>query len=351
LFLFWPPRDAVGNEVLAIRNTLRNKGYNSEIFVETVHPEMAHECQSYFSLPEKLVADILIYHHAGGSKLVNEILNSDAKIIVIYHNLTPEKYFKDVNDGAVKSIQLGRKQLGTMIKVNLAVAHSNYSAQDLKNEGFSNIITLPYLIDFSSYTEKPNQELTNKFKNSVNFLFVGRHVPHKKIEDILKIFAYYNTCINSNSNLILVGNYSGAEQYYKWLHYLVNEAALEKIHFFSKLDKKDLASFYNLSSVYISMSEHEGFGVPLVESMYFDIPIIAYNAAAIPETLGKAGVLTNNKNPEDIAEVIDLIINDNNIRKKIIQNQRERLKNFDYNKIIKKLIEYIEKILSNERLN
>ncbi len=168
-----------------------------------------------------------------------------------------------------------------------------------------------------------------------------------KLEDILKIFAYYNTCINSNSNLILVGNYSGAEKYYKWLHYLINESTLKKIHFFSKLDKKDLASLYNLANVYISMSEHEGFGVPLVESMYFGVPIIAYNAGAIKETLGDSGVLIDNKIPEEIGEIIDIILIDDTVRKKIIENQHQRLKDFDYNETIKKLLSHIEKILPN----
>jgi len=346
------PRDAVGNEVLEIRNALRNEGYNSEIYVETVHPEMAHESKNYFSLHEKLEPDILIYHLASGSKLVNEILNLHSKIILIYHNLTPEKYFKEINNGVVESIQLARNQIKTLKNhVNLTLTHSEFSTKNLKKEGYSNVRTLPYLINFSSNEVILNNELRNKFKKSVNILFVGRFVPHKKIEDILRIFAYYNTCINSNSNLILVGNFLGAEKYFKWLQYLINNTHLQNVHFFTKLNKKDLVTIYTLTDVYLSMSEHEGFGVPLIESMHFNVPIIAYNTGAISETMGTRGLLTNNKTPEDIGEVIDLIVNNDNLRKKIIQNQCRKLKDFDYNETKKKLIDYIEKIYRDEALN
>jgi len=342
------PRDAVGNEVLAIRSLLRNLGYASEIYVETIHPEMAHEVKSYFPIKGKFEPDIIIYHHAIGSKLVDAILNSSAKIIVIYHNLTPEEYFVGINDEIVQNIRQGKKQLDELRdSASLVVTHSNFSAQELRKKEFLNVKVIPFLFDFSTYDIKPDEEIVRKFKKNVNFLFVGRLVPHKKIENILKVFSYYNTCINSNSNLFLVGNNTGTEKYYQWLRYLIKESKLANIHFANKVEYKDLAAYYKIANVYLSMSEHEGFGASLVESMHFGVPIIAYKSSAIPETLGEASIIVDNESSEEIGEVIDLILNNNGIREKIIQNQKERLKMFDSNKIIKEFENTIQSLLNN----
>ena len=342
------PRDAVGDEVLAIRDVLRNLGYISEIYVETIHPEMSHESKKFFSSRKKFEEDILIYHHAVGSKLADAILDSSSKIIMIYHNITPEDYFKGINDDVVESNRLGREQLTKLKdKVSLTITHSEFSSKELRRKGFSNVITIPFLIDFSSYDVKTDDELIKKFGNSVNMLFVGRFVPHKRIENIIKIFAYYNTCINSNSNLFLVGSYVGMEKYYQWLRYLVEHSKLSNVYFVTKLDDKELASYYKLADIYLSMSEHEGFGVPLVESMYFGIPIIAYNSSAVPDTLGGSGLVIDKENAEDVGELINLVLNDKKLAQKIIQKQHERLKAFDF-KEIKSQLE--KSILINENI-
>ena len=181
------PRDAVGNEVLAIRAALRNQGYASDIYVEKVHPEMMHESKSYFSYKDRPKADVWIYHFATGSKLVNAILEINQKLIIIFHNITPEKYFLGINDDVVQALRLARKQLKTLKNhASLTIAHSQFSLYELQQIGFSNVVTLPVLIDFSSYDVEFNEELLEKFKNSVNILFVGRLAPHKKIEKLLK---------------------------------------------------------------------------------------------------------------------------------------------------------------------
>jgi len=346
------PRDAVGNEVMAIRTILRNQGYSSEIFVERVHPEMSHESKNFFSYKDKFEADILIYHHATSSKLVDAILGTSAKLVLIYHNLTPEKYFKGINERAVESLKQARNQLKILKdRATIAIGHSDFSSQELHAAGFSNVLTLPFLIDFSSYDVKPLENLISKFKNSVNILFVGRFVPHKKIENLLQIFAYYKTCINNNSNLFLIGNYSGTEKYYQWLRYLVSKSGLQNVHFVTKADHRSLVTYYKLADVYLSMSEHEGFGVPLVESMYLGVPVIAFKSSAVPSTLGGAGILVGTEKVEDIGEVIDLVANDNTLREKIIHKQKERVNAFDLSKTGSEILSQIKILLGNEKVS
>lgn len=340
------PRDAVGNEVLTIRDTLRESGYDSEIFVETVHPEMSAECKNYFSNKNNLNADLLIYHHAIGSKLADELLSSSSKLVLFYHNITPEKYFEGVNDDIIKSIQIGREQLRKLKeRTILAISHSQFSSAELKNLGYSKIITIPFLIDFEIYKGHQNEKLIKKFGKSVNILFVGRVVPHKRIENLLKVFAYYNFCINPNSNLLLVGNYVGSEKYYQWLRDIEKKSQLPNVHFITKSDNMDLATYYQLAHVFVTMSEHEGFGVPLLESMHFGVPIIAYKSSAIPETLGNSGIMIQNEEPEEVAEIIDIIKNDQKLKEEIIEKQKLQLKTFDFEKTRNELVRNLQMLL------
>ncbi len=340
------PRDAVGNEVLAIRDALQELGYDSEIYVETIHPEMSKECKNYFSNGKNLESDLLIYHHAIGSKLADAVLNSSSKLVVIYHNITPEKYFVGVNDDITKTIRAGIEQIKTLKdRTTLAISHSQFSTKELQKEGYSKIITIPFLIDFKIYKEPLNDKLIKKFEKSFNILFVGRVVPHKKIENLLKVFAYYNSCINPNSNLFIIGNHTGTERYYYWLRDMITQTRLSNVHFVTKSSNKELASYYNLADIFLSMSMHEGFGVPLVESMHFRVPIIAYNSTAIPETLGDSGILIEKEDPEDVAELIDIIRNNQKLREKIIEKQESRLKAFDFENTKKELVRNLQMLV------
>jgi len=86
--------------------------------------------------------------------------------------------------------------------------------------------------------------------------------------------------------------------------------------------------------------------VPLVESMHFDLPIVAYNSSAISETLGNSGILLNEKNYVLSAELLNVLIEDSSFREAIIKNQRKKLSDYSKNKIEGRLFEIID-FLSN----
>ena len=90
------------------------------------------------------------------------------------------------------------------------------------------------------------------------------------------------------------------------------------------------------------MSEHEGFCVPLVEAMYFGIPIIAFDSTAVGETLGGSGLLLKDKDSKAVAEAIDLIMTDDELRQKLIAGEKERLKYFDNDRIKAQLIDLLK---------
>jgi len=342
------PRDAIGNIVLSIREILRDAGYNSEIYAETIHSEMRSEAISHTQYNKKNSNDLLIYHHGFASNLVDYLLSLPNKLVLIYHNITPSHFFIGVDEGTLTGSIRGREQLKQLKnKVEIGLTFSEYSRAELIQNGFKNTLVLPAILNLNKKQAKQNISLNNKFNNSVVILSVGRFVSHKKIEDIIKIFAYYNTCINSKSQLLLVGNYVSTDPYYQWLQQIIQFLELKNVNFQGNVPDDELPSYYENSDVYISMSEHEGFGIPLIESMHYNLPIIAYDSSAVPSTLGNAGILIKEKKFEEIAEIIQLIIEDKNLRNEIIDGQKNRLKSLDPNITRKKFLDCIEALISS----
>ncbi|MGH9921800.1 MAG: glycosyltransferase [Nitrososphaerales archaeon] len=320
------PRDAIGSEIIAIRNMLRKSGYRSDILVEVIHPEMYKDSRKFTEYEVSSSNDVIIYHMASYSKLVDSFRSLPVRKVMIYHNITPHDYFINTNYNIAKSCGRARKQLNLLkYDIELAITHSEYSKMELAKIGFKNIVVAPVYLNFDKYKGKLKCNLMRRYANSTNILYVGRIAPHKKIEDLLQIFAYYNTCIDSNSNLFIVGNFIGTERYYTWLQKLIRNANIRKVHFIQNANEHELITYYNLADVYVSMSEHEGFCIPLVESMYFGVPIIAYDSTSVPYTLANAGIRVKEKYFEEIAELIDLIVNDDGMKTNIIKEQNERL--------------------------
>ena len=343
------PGDAIGNEVLEIRALLKSWGYDSEIYAQNIHPKLSKVAKAITDYKKVSSSkNILIFHFAIGSDVSKYVKTLPDKKILIYHNITPPSYFLGVNDTLVYLLNKGRKELAEYSNIaDLALGVSEYNRKELVELGFKNTGVLPIIIDFDAYEQEPDQKVLNKFDDEcTNFLFVGRVSPNKKQEDIIKIFYYYNKCINPNSRLFLVGSYNGAEKYYAQLQGLAKQLNLENVYITGQVNFKELLAYYKLADVFISMSEHEGFCVPLLESMYFGIPIIAYNSTAIPYTLNGTGVLVNEKRFEDLAEMADILVKDENIRNKIIEKQKLQLEQFDKSRTKMILKKYIEEVVS-----
>ena len=340
--------DAISNHVLEIRNILRSWGYRSEIYAQHIHPKLKNDAKVYTEYKNSYCGNILLFHYSIGSEITDFVRLLPDKKILIYHNITPHSYFYGVNDTLVNLLKKGRNELGTFSnEIVLALGDSEFNRGELNDRGFMNTGVLPIIIDFDKYAQKPTQKIMDIFNDGhPNFLFVGRISPNKKQEDIIKTFYYYKKHIDSKARLFLVGSYEGMERYYEQLVYLIEELGLKDVFITGKVDFKDLLAYYKLADVFISMSEHEGFCVPLLESMYFGIPIVAYNSTAIPYTLDGSGVLFNEKRYEEVAEMISFLIKNNKIKSKVIERQSDRLRKFENLNHLEILKGYIEEVTS-----
>lgn len=341
--------DAVGNDTLAIKNILKERGYETQIYAENIDQRLPKGSAISFEKIEYIKSDdIVIYHLSTGSKINHWIKTIKCKKICIYHNITPPHFFRDYSANLTQLCENGLQEVKDLKDTFDCVwVDSEFNKQDLIKMGYHcPIKVLPILIAFEDYKKQPNKKILSKYNDEyVNILFLGRVAPNKKQEDVIRAFDCYNKNYNSKSRLFLVGSYRGMENYYARLKEYVKRINNSNIYFTGQIKFDEILAFYELANVFLCMSEHEGFCVPLVEAMYFNTPIVAYDSCAIKYTLGGSGILLDNKNPMETAGVINYLINDELLNNTIVKNQRERLADFDNKKIEKLFMSYLEEFI------
>ncbi|MBR4320617.1 MAG: glycosyltransferase [Oscillospiraceae bacterium] len=347
--------DAVGNDTVALQNALKESGYETSIYAEVVDQRLPKGTASDLcgGMPELNPEDVILYHMSTGSKLNYQLEHYACKKIMIYHNITPPAFFHGYNAQAEANAQYGLDGLKHLAdKIDFCFADSEFNKSDLRKAGFTCPVAVrPILIPFSDYEKKPDEKILKQFRDGYqNIIFVGRIAPNKKQEDVISAFAFYKSHFHSKARLIFVGNWGGMEKYYQRLQDYVNALHLEDVIFTGHIKFSEILAYYHIADLFLCMSEHEGFCVPLVEAMYFQVPVLAYASCAIPWTLGGSGFLTDSKNPAEIAFLMQKILTDTDLKSKIIANQKERLQDFQYEKIKALFTDQLNSFLQENQL-
>ncbi len=343
--------DAISDEALEIQKILREEGFESEIFTHFYHPRMAkhiiHHREYYkYSSPENLV----IFHFSIGSPISKLFFRIPEKKIMIYHNITPFEYFLDTHRILAKECYKGRLELKRFIdKVDLALGDSEFNRKELEEVGYRRTGVLPIVMNFPKF-DIPGSTIYKKIfgNGKITILFVGRLIPNKKYEDLIKVFYFYQKYYNPRSQLIMAGDYNGFERYLYSLYQLIDKLKVKNVYFTGHIDFEELVALYKIADIFLCLSEHEGFCVPIIESYYLRIPVIAYRAGAVEETMNKGGILLKEKEFEKIACLIDLIVRDEDFRKKIINSQLEALKKYSKENVKRILLEHIKSIMEEK---
>ena len=316
--------DAIGHEVLGIQRVLRDAGYDSEIFVETADRRLEHLTTDYRDMvgavgPE----DVLIHHFSIGSRASRTAYALPGRMALVYHNITPPEYFLGVHKDLVKLCFRGRRELTAYIaRCELALGDSEYNRQELEELGFPRTGVLPVVPDFTHLDLEPDTMTSDAFDDGwTNVMFVGRVIPNKKFEDVIRAFHVYRTRHNPRSRLLLVGSYGGFEKYLAMLHALVARLGTPDVHFLGHVSNEELTALYEVADLFLCASEHEGFCVPLIESFYKRVPVLAYAATAVPATMDGGGVLYETKDPFEVARLMDAILDDADVEDGIVASQ------------------------------
>jgi L-malate glycosyltransferase len=317
--------DAIGNEALAIQRQLRAAGHESDIFAELVHPRVAHLARplheyASVSSPET----VCIFHFSIGSAAGRLIHGSPDRLVVIYHNITPAHFFLGFHPHLAGLCHHGRRELEAFApRTELALGDSEFNRQELEQAGFARTGVLPIVLDLALYERAPSPVVKRLYDDGrSNVLFVGRIIPNKKIDDLVRCFAFFQRYLRPESRLLLVGDHRGFERYFDRLQQLVSELRVDEVVFTGQVDDDELYAYYRLADVFLCLSEHEGFGVPLQEAMLFGVPVVAYEAGAVRETLRGGGVLLQDKSPELVAEVLDRVTHGGDLRRLATASQK-----------------------------
>ena len=344
--------DAIGHEVLEIQRALRGAGFQSEIFVETADQRLEALTRDYRELIDCSHPDNLLLHHFSlGSKASRTAFALPDRMALIYHNITPPEYFVGVHRALARQCFRGRRELGAYAgRCDLALGDSEFNRQDLEALGFPRTAVLPVVPGFSHLDGRPNRLLAARFDDSwTNILFVGRVIPNKKIEDLIRFFHAYHTTFNPRSRLLIVGAHRGFERYLASLTQLAATLEAPDVHFVGHVSDEELVAFYEIADLFLCASEHEGFCVPLVEAFYAQVPVLAYAATAVPSTMDGAGVLFDDKDPMHVAALMDAVVSNCTLQDRLVDGQLAAVDRLLSKDFAGTLLRFVDRILAAPR--
>jgi len=345
--------DAIGNEAIGIQRVLRQAGYESDIFVETVESRLEGLTEDYRDLRERLRPDdILIHHFSIGSKASRVAYALPARMVLVYHNITPPAYFLGVNATLVQLCWTARRELRAYAdRCELALGDSEFNRRELADIGFPRTDVLPVVPSFAHLDVAPNRMLAETFDDDrTNILFVGRMIPNKRIENVIRIFQAYRLKYDRRARLLLVGAQTGFTDYVAALHDLIARLRIPDVHLVGHVSNEELTAFYDVADVFLSASAHEGFCVPLVEAFYKSLPVVAYAAAAVPDTMDGAGVLYERTDPRHVASLIHTLIANPAWYDDVVRSQHEALDRLMARDFGGMLLRFVDDVLARPRL-
>jgi glycosyltransferase involved in cell wall biosynthesis len=317
--------------VLETQRLIRSLGLASEIYSEDIHPEMRSRARRFEALGGGDRSTGLLYHASTGCRRFDSLLAWGGPLFVDYHNITDPAFFERWSPGASDNMRLARRQLAQLAsRCDVAVAHSHFSAEELAALGFPAPAVVPILLDVGRLDAAPDRRrLARLTKAAVgggaHWLYVGRIAPNKCHHDLVGAFAVYRAAFDPQARLSLVGG-ATSESYWGALESLCRELELRaSVELADTVSPGDLLAFYRRADLFVSMSEHEGFGVPLLEAMHFGVPVVAYASTAVPETVGDAALLLDTKDPVAVAVAARQVLGDAELRAGLVKAGHARV--------------------------
>ena len=324
------PGDAITNAALEYRDVLRRVG-PSEIFARHIAPSSVDEVPPLSDYRTCGSQGVLVYHASIGEPMVAAFLRSRHEpLVLVYHNITPAKYFTDLDETFAELLVLGRDELEFIRpRVARAITDSQFNASELEAIGYEDVRVIPPVVDASRLVRTtPDAVMTehlDEFFPDPMLLFVGQLLPHKRPDLLVEAMHVAVTYFGLHATLLLVGQNRFA-RYADAITAQIRELNLPQVHVIGLVDDATLAAMFRRAAAFVTVSEHEGFCVPLLEAMAFDVPVIARACAAIPETVGDGGlVLPQWAGSELIAEAIVRVIQDQTLHADLVARGRRRL--------------------------
>jgi L-malate glycosyltransferase len=325
--------DAISNEVLTLQRRLREDG-PSEYYACRIDPRIdAHPLESYEQRASAARGDnVLIFHSSVfDARMHRFLMRRPERIVLRYHNLTPPELVAPWDRELASLLRQGREELVELAsRTSLAICDSAYNAADARSLGFDRVVAVPIMRDWGYLAglRKRLPAFLPRPRTGPVVVFVGRFSPSKGHAKLMAAFHVLKTYLHDDAHMVLVGG-TDIPAYAKALREYADGLGLRSVIFAGHVSDEALAGVYRRADVFLSMSAHEGFGVPLVESMSFGVPVVAWATTAVPETLGAAGVLLDAGNPLLAAEAVRRVLDDGGLREELRAAGKRRVAELD----------------------
>lgn len=319
------PRDAITNSMRLIARKLAGLGIDGKIMAEHIDPELEGRVIPFD--PARLAPeDILLVHHSFHNGLLDAVLAAPCRKVCVYHNITKPAFFGS-DDPLREAAISGYEQLWQIKEaVDGAVCDSDFNAAGLIARGFENVTTICLLKDFEKLPSLESMGAPYHHEEDVfHILFVGRICPNKGQHHLIRAIPKLEARLGRRLKLTLCGHADHGSEYLQMVQKLsVDLGVFDRVHLAGSVSDEALRGFYREADAYVSMSQHEGFGVPLIEAMAMGTPVFAYGCTAIPDTMGEAGRVLKSRDADTLADAILEVFRTRSTRRAFIRKQRAR---------------------------
>jgi L-malate glycosyltransferase len=326
------PHDAITSEALLFRSRFRQWGWGGEDYAERIAPGLNGSIGAIERLrpaPE----EVLLVHHSAAASRLRDVLALPNPKLLLYHNVTPADWLWDQAPLVAVHCAIGRDQLPELIQaVDMAAADSQFNAAELQALGAARTEVIPLLVD----RDRLGPAASRPPGPAPTVLFVGRLSPHKCQDDVIRVFALYRRHRAPEARLLLVGE-PISDDYISYLRQLAEQLAPGAVTIESGLSASELGDRYRAADVFLCLSAHEGFCIPLLEAFHFGLPVIARPAGAVPETVGDAALLADESDPAVFAELLHLAITDHQLRAELQRRSEGRLELYSARRVAERL--------------
>jgi len=328
-------RDAIGGHVVQLRDLLRSRGFESDIFYGNATPDRLDYGFPVSRLGDRSTTDrVLLYQLSIGSGVADIFRDRGERKFVNYHNITPADLLEAWIPAVGEEVRWGRAQLRDLAPITeFAIADSMYNERELQAAGYRSTTTVPLLLDLDGFAGSPDPTLAARLAGQragggSELLFVGKVSPHKGQHDLVKALAAYRRLYDPQARLRLVGG-AISDEYRAAVERFADELGLiDAVEIAGSVTHEELIAYYAAADVFVCLSNHEGFCVPLLEAMYHRVPIVAYTNTAVPETVATAGLVLPDKQPARVAAAIHRVVTDQNLRAALARAASERVASF-----------------------
>jgi len=318
--------DAIGAITLQTQTMLRGMGFTSEIYADVIDERLRDAALPAARLTDDLgERDAVIYHLSIGSPLARAVAQLDVPRVILYHNITPPAYYQATNPRIAQRLEAGRAELAMLVpRVELCIGVSAFNVEEMRLLGARRSAVVPPLVDLERLHPRPASP-----SDPPLLVFVSRVAPNKRHDDLIRVLAALRSTAQPDARLVIVGRFTDTEDYVGALRSLASDLGVASaVEWAGRLDDSAVGDLYARAAAYVCASEHEGFCVPLLEAMAFDVPVVAYAAGAVPDTLGGAGIVLRHKDPLVWAAVVDRVVRDPVLRSALAAAGRRRLGDF-----------------------